>query len=187
MRPTASLPTLELIRQAQSGQAGAENRLLERIVPRFYGWATGRLPGGLRGYQDTSDLAQDILIRFRRNLASFDPERSGVYAYLRTAFLNRIRDLSRRSHPEVEIEDRHWASPRSPYDECVAREVAEAYERALERLTTEEREAVIMRVELHYDYARIAEELARPNAAAARAFVNRSLLKLARLMRVEHG
>jgi len=187
MRPTGSLPTIELVRQAQSGRSGAEDLLLERVMPRFYGWATGRLPAVLRGYQDTGDLAQDILIRFRRNLGTFDPERTGVYAYLRTAFLNRIRDLSRRSRPEVEIEDRHWASLRSPYDDCVANELADAYERGLERLTADEREAVIMRVELHYDYARIAEELSRPNAAAARAFVSRSLLKLARSMRVQHG
>jgi RNA polymerase sigma factor (sigma-70 family) len=187
MRPSRSLPTIELVRQAQHGQAGAENLLLERIMPRFYQWASGRLPGNLRGYQDTGDLAQEILIRFRRNLSSFDPERSGVYAYLRTAFLNRIRDLARRSHPEVEVDDRHWSSDRSPFDDCVARETAEAYESALDSLAPEEREAVIMRVELHYDYARIAEELARPNAAAARAFLNRTLLKLARSMRVQHA
>ena len=98
--------------------------------------------------------------------------------------LNRIRDLARRNRPEVPIEDRHRVSARTPYEECVAREMAESYERALERLANDEREAVIMRIELHYDYTRIAEELDRPNAAAARAFVNRTLVKLARMMQV---
>ena len=74
----------------------------------------------------------------------------------------------------------------APFNAGLDQALVKAFRKVMQwiRLAPDEREIVIMRVELHYDYARIAEELDRPNAAAARAFLNRTLLKLARMMQV---
>jgi len=55
----------------------------------------------------------------------------------------------------------------------------EAYERALDRLKPEEREAIIGRVELGYSYEELAVTLDKPTADAARKTAQRALVRLA--------
>ena len=52
----------------------------------------------------------------------------------------------------------------------------------LSRLTEEEREAVVTRVEFGLTYAEVAEALGKPSPDAARMAVVRALVKLAREM-----
>ena len=67
----------------------------------------------------------------------------------------------------------------SPLDEAIGREAVARYEASLERLKPEERQAVILRVELQLPYAQIAEEMQKPSADAARMAVARALVRLA--------
>ena len=59
----------------------------------------------------------------------------------------------------------------------------ECYERALERLKPEEREAIIARVELGYSYDELAEALGKPTPDAARKAAQRALVRLAEEMK----
>jgi RNA polymerase sigma-70 factor (ECF subfamily) len=52
----------------------------------------------------------------------------------------------------------------------------------MERLDADEREAIIMRIELGLSHAEVAQALGRPSAAAAHMFVSRTLVKLAKEM-----
>ena len=52
------------------------------------------------------------------------------------------------------------------------------YERALNRLRAEEREAIIARVEMGYTYEELSEVLGKPSAEAARKAAQRALLRL---------
>jgi DNA-directed RNA polymerase specialized sigma24 family protein len=61
-------------------------------------------------------------------------------------------------------------------------ELLERYDRALDRLETEAREAVIARIEMGCSYAEIALALGKPSPDAARMTVSRALLKLAEEM-----
>ena len=56
----------------------------------------------------------------------------------------------------------------------------------LARLSNQDREAVILRLELDMRYREIAEALEVPTANAARALVGRGIVHLARLMRDHH-
>ena len=59
----------------------------------------------------------------------------------------------------------------------------EHYERALERLKPEEREAIIARVEMDYTYEELAQVLGKPTAEAARKAAQRALVRLAEEMK----
>jgi RNA polymerase sigma-70 factor, ECF subfamily len=74
-------------------------------------------------------------------------------------------------------------SGQSPLEQAIGREGVERYERALERLRPEEREAIIGRVELGYTYEELAEVLAKPTADAARKAAQRALMRLAEELR----
>jgi RNA polymerase sigma-70 factor (ECF subfamily) len=60
--------------------------------------------------------------------------------------------------------------------------VLDRYDRALEQLTDEQRQAVVLRIELGYGYPRVAEALGKPSANAARLMVTRALIRIARVM-----
>jgi len=71
--------------------------------------------------------------------------------------------------------------------EAIGTDAAEAYEAALVKLSNEQREAVMMRIELGFSYQQIAEAQDRPSANAARMVVARALVRLAELMRGIRG
>jgi RNA polymerase sigma-70 factor, ECF subfamily len=179
--------SLMLLEQMRGGDAQALNRLLQRYLPRLSRWASGRLPRWCRDLSDTDDLVQDTLARSLSNLSHFRPQGEGaLQAYLRRAIVNRIRDEIRRRgrQPEMTvIEPDVPANGQSPLEAAIGSELLEKYDRALERLPNEDRDAVIARIELGYSYAEIAEALERPSADAARMLVSRALVRLAEELR----
>ena len=179
--------SLELLEQARSGDAAALNRLIQRYLPRLTRWASGRLPRWARDMSDTDDLVQDTLVRSVRTLARFQPQGDGaLQAYLRTAVMNRIRDEVRRHARQPEAAALDSALPGdgdSPLEEAIGRELLAKYDRALDRLPVDDREAVIARIEMGCSYAEIAEATGRPSPDAARMAVSRALVRLAEEMR----
>lgn len=181
--------TLTLFHRAKDGSQVALNRLYARFLPRLSRWAAGRLSPGVRQVHDTSDIVQDVLVRFLGRIEDVNPQHPGaLMAYLRTSVMNRVRDLERqagRRPIHVDAGDATIQLPdpaSSPFESIVARETADRYETALATLEDEERAAVIMRIELDFSTAEIAEELGKPSTDAARMFLHRSILKLAKQM-----
>jgi RNA polymerase sigma-70 factor (ECF subfamily) len=179
--------TLLLLEQARHGDPQALNRLLQRYLPRLTRWASGRLPRWARDMSDTDDLVQETLVRSVSNLPRFQPQGDGaLQAYLRTAVMNRIRDEVRRRGRQPEPAALDSAMPgngQSPLEQAIGSELLGKYDRALDRLAPEDREAVIARIELGCSYSEIAEATGRPSADAARMAVSRALLRLAEEMR----
>ena len=70
----------------------------------------------------------------------------------------------------------------SPLEAAIGSQTLDRYEAALARLTEDEREAVVTRVEFGLSYAEVADALGKPSADAARMAVVRALVKLAREM-----
>jgi len=136
---------------------------------------------------DTDDLVQDTLLQTFKRIEDFEPRRVGaLQAYLRQAVLNRVRDELRRKgrRPDsTDIEGLELAGEESPLEEAIGREAVENYERALQRLKPEEREAIIAKVELGYSYEELAEALGKPSPDAARKAAQRALVRLAEEMK----
>ncbi len=181
--------SLALLSRAQGGERAALEQLCARYLPRLRRWASGRLPLCARGSVDTDDLVQDTILRTARRLDEFEPRHDGaLQAYLRQVLHNRIVEQIRKTarRPErASLDEQQPDDALSPLEHAVGREALERYEAALARLRPADRELIVLRVELHYDYDELARALEKPNAKAARMAVTRALLRLAQ--EIAHG
>lgn len=178
--------TFHLVARARAGDQNALERLFARHLKPLQRWARGRLPKWARDLSDTDDLVQDALTQTFRRISDFQPQHIGaLQAYLRQAVLNRIRNELRRKgrQPQTtDVDEVQVESADSPLDEAIGREAVARYERALQHLTPEDREAIIARVEMGYSYDEIAEALGKPTPEAARKAARRALARLAQEM-----
>lgn len=181
--------TFELIEKARDGDDAALERLFARHLGPLQRWASGRLPKWARGLADTDDLVQDTLLQTFKRIDAFEPRRVGaLQAYLRQAVLNRLRDELRRKARQgqsINLEAVDLAAQGSPLQDAIGREEVERYERALQRLKPEDREAIIARVELGYSYEDLAVALEKPSAEAARKSAQRALVRLAEAIKAD--
>jgi RNA polymerase sigma-70 factor (ECF subfamily) len=186
--PTPPLDTTQLLlERARAGDEAARERLFARVLPPLRRWAHRRLPAGARDLHETDDLVQVAVMRAFKNLDKFENRGEGAFlAYLRMILLNAVRDEIRgavrrgsaRPLPQEQVEP----GP-SPLDITVGHETLLRYEAALAALPEDLREAVILKVEMGYDNARLAEATGRPSANAARMVVARALVQIAEAMR----
>jgi RNA polymerase sigma factor (sigma-70 family) len=182
--------TATLIRRVRSGEPGAREQLIARILPLLNRWAHGRLPSSARGLMDTGDLVQVTLVRAMDRLDQLDSQREGaLMAYLRRALLNQLRNEIRRSGRERNREalenggfERFSDDRPSPLEQMVDRDVLDAYETGLATLPKTSQEAIILSVEFGYSHKELAEAIGSPSPNAARMAVSRALLKLAKAM-----
>lgn len=178
--------TVALLEQARSGDDDALNALFVRYMGPLKRWAHGRLPSWARDLRDTDDLVQESVMHTLRHVDHFEPRRDGAFlAYLRTALHNKLKDEIKRARRVIRepiATDLVDDGP-SVIEEVIGRDTLVRYERALAELSSEEREAILARIELGKSYADVAELLGKPSADAARMTVTRALLKLAKGMR----
>ncbi len=178
--------TAVLLAQVREGDEAARNRLVRRYLPILERWARGRLPARARGLADTDDLVQVTLLRALDRVKDFEPRREGAFlAYLRRILRNQILDHLRRAdrRPSNELlDERLPAGDPSPLESMVGVETLAAYEGALDRLSDEQREAVVLRIEFGFTYEQIAEAIGSPSWNAARMTVSRALVRLAECM-----
>jgi RNA polymerase sigma-70 factor (ECF subfamily) len=177
----------DLLRRAQAGDQQALNALIQRYIPRLRVWARGRVPRAARGFTDTQDVVQETIIAALRNLPRIEVTgEAAVPAYLRTALgtclIDRYRQALRRPAGEELGSDLVDQRP-SPLEEAIGAEALARYEAALARLADDDRQAIILRIELQYGYKEIAAALTKSSEGAARVAVSRALTRLAREMR----
>ena len=181
--------TVRLLERARAGDQAALDELFQRHFKLLERWATGRLPRWARGNVDTSDLLQETMLQTFKRLDGFEPRGKGaLLAYLRQAFLNRLRNQLRHSITRPmsqELDSRIPDEATSPLEAVIRGETFERYEAGLARLDPDERDAIVMRVELGFNYAEVAQALDKPSSDAARMFVARAIVKLARAMNID--
>jgi RNA polymerase sigma-70 factor (ECF subfamily) len=180
--------SLDLLERAKSGDRRALDQLMARYLPRLRRWASGRLPGWARDMADTEDLVQDTMLQTFRRIDRFEVRHeAGLQAYLRQAVINRIRDACRRQERRgltSLLDSQHPGSDESPLEAAIGAEALDRYERALQRLRPEDRDAVVARVEMGCSNEEIAAALNKPSPNAARMAVARALVRLAEEMRL---
>jgi RNA polymerase sigma-70 factor (ECF subfamily) len=180
--------TIHLLERARRGDSAAVDDLFARHVPLLQRWARGRLPRWARDIVDTSDLVQETVLETFKRLDGFEPRGDGaLQAYLRQAFINRLRNQLRKAIKRPAAEELDSAVPNdatSPLEAAIGREMLEHYEAALQRLSPDERDAVVMRIELGFSFAEVAAALGKPSPDAARMMVVRAVVKLAKEMDV---
>ena len=174
--------SVNLLARARSGDREALERLFRRYRPILRRWARGRLPVWARELVDTDDLVQDTLIATVRRIETFEPHHDGaLLAYLRQALQNRIREEIRRRGRGPDRDSLDAQTPddtASPLERTVGLQNLERYEAALGRIRAEDRELIVLRMEMGLSYDELAEAAGKPSANAARMAVLRALFRL---------
>ena len=175
--------TYRLLERAKAGDREALDVLFTRHIPVLRRWASGRLPRWARDIAETQDLVQETVLQVFRRVEAFEPRGEGaLQAYLRQAVMNRIRNEFRKKgrRPSFDGLDEQVPGDRtSPLDAAIRQEQLDRYESALSRLSEQERDLIIARVEVGLTYEEMAEALGKPSWNAARMATARALLRLA--------
>jgi RNA polymerase sigma factor (sigma-70 family) len=161
------------------------DRLVRRFMPDLTRWAHGRLPHSCRPLDDTQTIVLDTLRSAIAHLATFEYRREGAFmAYLRAIFMNKLRDRYRwaASRPQTEALGPNVQGQEDPTKPIEREEFWDLYNKALRKLPERMAEAVFLRLELEWDYERIAAAIGSPTANAARMYVTRGIGRLAKEM-----
>jgi RNA polymerase sigma-70 factor (ECF subfamily) len=175
--------TFELLERAKAGDRQALDDLFARHMPALRRWASGRLPRWARDIADTQDLVQETVLQVFKRVETFEPRGDGaLQAYLRQALMNRIRNAFRSKGRRPSFEDLDEQVPgdhTSPLEAAIRQEHLDRYDAALSRLTDQERDLIVARVEVGLTYEEMAETLRKPTWNAARMATARALIRLA--------
>ena len=174
--------SVDLLARARSGEKEALERLCERYRPVLRRWAHGRLPQWARSFIDTDDMVQDTLMQTVRRIEAFEPRHDGaLQAYLREAVQNKLRDEIRRHRREpgrAPLDSGAADDAPSPLEQTLGSQNLERYEAALARVSPEDKELIVLRIEMGMSYDELAAAAGKPSANAARMGVMRALLRL---------
>jgi RNA polymerase sigma factor (sigma-70 family) len=187
----AQLSTSTLIRRGRSGDARAFDDLFSRLLARVRYWAHGRLSARTRSRTDTVDIVQDAALGAWRQLDRLDLSVPGALeAYVRRAVRNRIHDDWRRLErwpADASLGTDLPSTMATPLESLLTRESLARYRAALATLSSDDRDAVIARIEHGYSYEQVAEITGKPTANAARMAVVRALDRIELSMSRSHG
>lgn len=161
----------ELAGRARKGDLDAFNVLVSRWETRIYNYLL-RITGHA---EDALDLCQDTFLKAYQNLARLDdPARFGAWLY-RIAHNEAMSHL-RRPQRESELDEATAAALRGSSMAPV--EASLAVEAALERLSPEQREAVLLKVYEGFKFEEIAAILDCPTSTIkSRVYTGLELLK----------
>jgi RNA polymerase sigma-70 factor (ECF subfamily) len=182
-----------LVRRCIAGDAVAWEEIVQRYNRRIYNICY-RFAGSA---DDAQDLTQEVFIKMYRTLSSYDAGRAAFMTWLTTITRNLLVDHFRKTKQErmtdsldgvsSEHEDAMPLSDKipdkaAPPDARVqSREAGETVHHALQKLSPELREAVILRDLQDMDYREIAAVLRVPEGTV-KSRINRGRAELARLL-----
>jgi RNA polymerase sigma-70 factor (ECF subfamily) len=182
-----------LVRRCVAGDAVAWEEIVQRYNRRIYNICY-RFAGSA---DDAQDLTQEVFIKMYRTLNSYDMERGAFMTWVTIITRNLLVDHFRKSKQD-RVTDSIDAAPsehedatplsdkiqdRTPTPDASAqsRETRETVHRALQKLSPDLREAVILRDLQDMDYREIATVLHVPEGTV-KSRINRGRAELARLL-----
>ena len=180
-------PDFNLVERCLNGDEAAWETLVRTHTRRVYGFCyrfTGR-------DTEAQDLTQEVFLRVFRSLKSYRSDEGAFVTWLTRLSRNLLIDHYRRTRQErvtesIEeqlpmIEGKEAAGER-PDGLLAGREASEALQTALQRLSPDLREAVILRDLQEMDYREIAQMLKIPEGTV-KSRINRGRAELARVLR----
>jgi len=167
----------DLIRQAARGSVEAYNLLVSRWEKRVYNYLL-RITGNR---EDALDLTQDVFLKAYQNLRKLDdPGRFAPWLY-RIAH-NEAYSMFRKRRPETDVDDLEPEATETGItvggSAVFPVELSLAVASALERLSPDQREAVVLKVYQGFKFEEMAEILACPvSTVKSRLYTAFDLLK----------
>jgi RNA polymerase sigma-70 factor (ECF subfamily) len=181
----------ELVKRCLASDNSAWEALLQNHTRKIYNLCyrfTGRP-------SEAEDLTQEVFIKIFQTLKTFDGAQGTFPTWLARVARNHLVDHYRRTKKDrvtssLEDEVGSWEEKPSPTVEPVAqvesRERKELLQRALDRLSPDLREAVVLRDLQDLDYDEIAQVLGVPGGTV-KSRINRGRLELARVVKRMEG
>jgi len=181
----------EWIRGCLAGESAAWESLLKTYTRKIYNLCyrfTGKV-------EDADDLTQEVFVKVFQTLRSFDHAQGSFSTWLHRVARNHLVDHYRRTRKDrmtTSLEDdagraeQHPSPAAGPTALLEARERREQLQRALDQLSPDLREAVVLRDFEDLDYAEIAQVLGVP-AGTVKSRINRGRLELARVLKRMEG
>jgi RNA polymerase sigma-70 factor (ECF subfamily) len=182
-----------LVRRCIAGDAVAWDEIVQRYHRRIYNICY-RFAGSS---DDAQDLTQEVFIRMYRTLNSYDVGRGAFMTWVTTLTRNLLVDHFRKTkhdrltdsldatasdHPDaMPLSERIPDEGPAPDSGVQSRETRDAVHQALQKLSPELREAVILRDLQDMDYREIATVLKVPEGTV-KSRINRGRAELARLL-----
>jgi RNA polymerase sigma-70 factor (ECF subfamily) len=182
-----------LVRRCISGDAAAWEEIVQRYHRRIYNICY-RFAGSA---EDASDLTQEVFIKMYRTLNSYDVDRGAFMTWMTTMTRNLLVDHFRKTRQDRMTESLDTTSSAhedamplgeqipdrapAPDSKVQSREAQETVHEALQKLSPELREAVILRDLQDFDYREIATVLKVPEGTV-KSRINRGRAELARLL-----
>lgn len=150
-----------------------ENEINEQIYQEYYPKVFGYLRSRVERIQDAEDLAQTVFIKVYSKMDMFDSEKSSISTWIfnitRNTLIDHQRSMSFRNHdeiPETMTDDSEDA-----LDGLINEEALDRLADALEQLTDEERDLIIMHYYNNYTMLKIADMMCRPYGQIKRLHV----------------
>jgi RNA polymerase sigma-70 factor (ECF subfamily) len=182
-----------LVRRCVAGDAGAWQEIVQQYNRRIYNICY-RFCGSP---DDAADLTQDVFIKIYRTLNTFDGTRAAFMTWVTTVTRNLLVDHFRKGKYD-RMTDSLEATPvsqedglslgeqledqsASPEERVSSSQTQKLVHEALQKLSPELREAVILRDLQDMDYKEIAQVLKIPEGTV-KSRINRGRTELARLL-----
>src|SRR5258705_3471381 len=182
-----------LVRRCISGDAAAWEEIVQRYHRRIYNICYRFAGSG----DDAQDLTEEVFIKMYRTLNSYDVERGAFMTWVTTMTRNLLVDHFRKTKQDrvtdsidaapsdhedaMPLSDRIEDQSAPPDARVQSREAKQAVHQALQKLSPELREAVILRDLQDMDYRDIAAVLKVPEGTV-KSRINRGRAELARLL-----
>ena len=182
-----------LVRRCVAGDADAWEDIVRTYNRRIYN-VCYRFTGSA---DSAEDLAQEVFIKMYRTLDSYAPEKGAFTTWIMTMTRNLLVDHYRKAKQDrvkdsldagitededaVPLSDRIEDQAPSADDRIQRRETQEMVQKAIQKLSPELREAVILRDLQDMDYREIAQVLKVPEGTV-KSRINRGRTELARLL-----
>jgi RNA polymerase sigma-70 factor, ECF subfamily len=182
-----------LIRRCIGGDAAAWEEIVQRYHRRIYNICYRFAGSG----DDAQDLTQEVFIKMYRTLDTYDGARAAFMTWVTTITRNLLVDHFRKTKHDrvtdsldtpgsehedaVPLSDRIEDNSLPPDARVQGREAKESVHQALQKLSPELREAVILRDLQDMDYRDIATVLKVPEGTV-KSRINRGRAELARLL-----
>jgi len=182
-----------LVRRCVAGDAVAWEEIVERFNRRIF-----NICYRFTGSQDEAqDLAQEVFIKIYRTLKTYDVDKGAFMTWVATLTRNLLVDHFRKGKQDrltdsmdepisseddsLSVADKLEDMGPTPDAKLQTRETQEMVQKALQRLSPELREAVILRDLQDMDYREIAVALKVPEGTV-KSRINRGRTELARLL-----
>lgn len=169
----------DLTLRAKNGDTAAAGELYEQCHQDIYWYLFYRVGDA----QTAEDLTAEVFLRMLRGLPNYQPQGKPVEAWLFQIARNLAIDHYRSNHHEepIELKENQLVEPREVHNTVEKTLTEEKLRRALEHLSADQRDVIILRFVLGMPIAEAARTINR-SQDAVKALQRRGLLALRDLL-----